>query len=419
MASADALMLLLLLPLLLLASARANIQPGGQQPSCPAAPGPGGRNAAQRLHHDLFCGYETAVLPIADINKNIEVSINVWLHSIDINEYYHESLQVNTWILMDWNDDYLPWDPNVYDGIQDVRPRPEEIWTPSFIVTDQWQGASLQAQRPTEECIATHAGEVECMWPASFSLACQLEYALWPFDSQLCEFSLISISDNSSRMTLHVNNQTLTMWMLENPEWAVEWSRVEPARIPCPLCGPGQTTPVIHFRVALRRRAALYLAAVTVPAFGLALLTLLPYFLPPSTPQRPLLAAAGVLAHLFILQVIASAIYGPAGISVPPIVLLVRDSLGLCTLTLVTSVAHRWLVATCPEPPAILRASSTRLLDLWAASLSFVRLQVSESPSPPGTPAADFWLRWTGAVDVCVLAVSVVAYVIVLARFLP
>ncbi|KAG8179116.1 hypothetical protein JTE90_000150 [Oedothorax gibbosus] len=84
------------------------------------------------LKRDLFENYDKQVRPIKDPHAAMELQVSlspIMIRDVDVK---HQSLALDSWMLMKWHDDYLTWDPEVYNDIKILRVPSTEIWKPDL-----------------------------------------------------------------------------------------------------------------------------------------------------------------------------------------------------------------------------------------------------------------------------------------------
>jgi hypothetical protein len=84
------------------------------------------------LLRKLFETYDPLERPVENENETLTVNLGLYVQQIvDINEK-HQTLELNGWLSIIWNDYNLKWDPAEYGNIQVLRVPSVKIWVPGL-----------------------------------------------------------------------------------------------------------------------------------------------------------------------------------------------------------------------------------------------------------------------------------------------
>ncbi|XP_019642792.1 PREDICTED: neuronal acetylcholine receptor subunit alpha-10-like [Branchiostoma belcheri] len=145
-----------------------------------------GRGNDSLLFHHLFEHYDSALRPVREHQDVLTVDFGVTLtHIVDMDEK-HQTLSMNLWITMGWNDTHMRWDPGEYGGVAHLTVPATYVWKPDIIlyenVDPQFNGWSRD-----ETYVKIHQnGYVLWEIPAVTRSSCKFDVSSFPFDHQRC-----------------------------------------------------------------------------------------------------------------------------------------------------------------------------------------------------------------------------------------
>ncbi|XP_066196339.1 neuronal acetylcholine receptor subunit alpha-10 [Sylvia atricapilla] len=105
-------------------------------------PAPGCRGAqgrlAYKLLHDLFANYSSALRPVEDTDRALNVTLQVTLSQIIDMDERNQVLTTYLWVRQTWLDAHLTWDKDEYGGIDSIRIPSSYVWRPDIILYNKW-----------------------------------------------------------------------------------------------------------------------------------------------------------------------------------------------------------------------------------------------------------------------------------------
>nr|XP_041575091.1 neuronal acetylcholine receptor subunit alpha-10 isoform X2 [Taeniopygia guttata] len=99
-------------------------------PGCRGAPG----RFAYKLLHDLFANYSSALRPVEDTDRALNVTLKVTLAQIIDMDERNQVLTCYLWVRQTWLDAHLTWDKDEYGGIDSIRIPSSYVWRPDIIL---------------------------------------------------------------------------------------------------------------------------------------------------------------------------------------------------------------------------------------------------------------------------------------------
>ncbi|VDL86135.1 unnamed protein product [Nippostrongylus brasiliensis] len=175
-------------------------------------------NDQRRLVEDLLDTrfYEKNVHPRVDHNKPTRINISMSLYQIlDVDEH-SQSIVVNVWMVQNWYDEFLDWNPRDYGMLNKTIVPYNQIWTPDTYLynsetlerkkTESMMNAILETGYWAND---SQGARVQLMFPAIYKLSCAMN---------------ATIDYWATYPTVNLRN------MAQNDEWDVlefEFDRVE------------------------------------------------------------------------------------------------------------------------------------------------------------------------------------------------
>ncbi|XP_075357723.1 neuronal acetylcholine receptor subunit alpha-10 [Mycteria americana] len=356
--------------------------------SCLLAPGCRGAQGrfAYKLLHDLFANYSSALRPVEDTDRALNVTLQVTLSQIIDMDERNQVLTSYLWVRQAWLDAHLTWDKDAYDGIDSIRIPSGYVWRPDIVLYNKWvvldtpplplpmllpelgglrlgaaRGiANLGAARPHEQggpgvglgpCRPHgHAspsaddrfgGSMETnvvlrsdghiMWdsPAITKSSCKVDVSYFPFDGQRCHLTFGSWTYNGNQIDLHnrLDAGDLTDFV-ENVEWEVLGMPATRNVVTYGCCS--EPYPDITYTLLLRRRASFYIFNLLLPCIMVSFLAPLGFYLPADSGEKVSLGVTVLLALTVFQLLVAESM--PPSESVPLI-----GKYYIATMTMITA----------------------------------------------------------------------------------
>ncbi|CAJ0943203.1 unnamed protein product, partial [Mesorhabditis belari] len=248
-------------------------------------------NRQRRLVDDLLDPqfYEKTVHPRRDHTRNTRVNVSMSLYQIlDVDEH-SQSIVVNVWMVQNWYDEFLDWNPNDYGGLNKTIVPHYNIWIPD---TYLYNSETLE-QKKTESL--SHAivetgywrndskgATIQLMFPAIYRLTCKMDVRLFPYDVQNCTFIISSWTHD---------NRTIDYWptlkevnlknMAQNEEWSVISFEFERIVVTYQCCD--NSWVMLYAHLIIRRKPLYYIVNLVIPTSIITLVAVTGFFTPTSS----------------------------------------------------------------------------------------------------------------------------------------
>uniref|UniRef100_A0A9J7YTZ9 5-hydroxytryptamine receptor 3B n=1 Tax=Cyprinus carpio carpio TaxID=630221 RepID=A0A9J7YTZ9_CYPCA len=241
-------------------------------------------SALNQLTKLLLCKYNCGIRPVQNWTKPTTVYIDLIIQSVLDVDGKTQKVTTSIWYRQIWNDEFLVWDPEEFDGITEISLSSDAIWVPDVIISEFVDvGKSPVIPYVYVNC----TGTVKNYKPIHVVSACHLEIYAFPFDKQNCTLTF--------RSWLHsVNEVDLALWrpaeeiandtreFMNDGEW-------ELLSVPSHywiLNLEDRDYAQIQFNVLIRRRPLLYVVSLLIPSIFLMVVDVTSFYLPPNSGTR-------------------------------------------------------------------------------------------------------------------------------------
>ncbi|KAM6140429.1 LOW QUALITY PROTEIN: neuronal acetylcholine receptor subunit alpha-10 [Pterocles gutturalis] len=244
------------------------LRPAVGPAGCGGAPG----RVAYKLLHDLFANYSSALRPVEDTDRALNVTLQVTLSQIIDMDERNQVLTSYLWVRRGWLDAHLAY-KDAYDGIDSIRVPSSYVWRPDIILynnADNHWGSM-------ENVVLRSDGRITWDSPAITKSSCKVDVSYFPFDGQRCDL-IGSWTHNGNQIDLHNKLDTGDLRdFVENVEWEVLGMPATRNVITYGCCS--EPYPDVTYTLLLRRRASFYIFNLLLP-FMVSFLAPLGFYLP-------------------------------------------------------------------------------------------------------------------------------------------
>ncbi|NXM48611.1 ACH10 protein, partial [Gymnorhina tibicen] len=292
-------------------------------PGCRGAQG----RFAYKLLHDLFANYSSALRPVEDTDRALNVTLQVTLSQIIDMDERNQVLTSYLWVRQTWLDAHLTWDKDGYGGIDSIRIPSSYVWRPDIILynnADEHFGGSMETN-----VVLRSDGHI--MWdsPAITKSSCKVDVSYFPFDGQQCRLTFGSWTYNGNQIDLRNQLDTGDLTdFVENVEWEVLGMPATRNVITYGCCS--EPYPDVTYTLLLRRRASFYIFNLLLPCIMVSFLAPLGFYLPADSGEKVSLGVTVLLALTVFQLLVAESM--PPSESVPLI-----GKYYIATMTMITA----------------------------------------------------------------------------------
>ncbi|ELT91068.1 hypothetical protein CAPTEDRAFT_159244 [Capitella teleta] len=283
-----------------------------------AKPNPGRVPDEQRLYRDLMRSYESSVRPVINASHTLLVDFKLILNKIVDLDERTQVLTTNVFIEMQWTDEKLCWNTTQYNNIKTLRVPASEVWLPdTFLFNNADDGATGFMQGVY--VLLNSNGSI--LWPVPVKLksSCKVDIRYFPFDDQECLLRFGSWIYAGRWMDFQSTAQSIDLeYYIDNSEWDlvdVAFKKIlRPKQFSDShgdflengtMVTMDDHHPDLVFTLHIRRRTFYYIFNIIVPCVMLSVLTLLTFWLPPTSGEKIGLGLSVFLAFSMFMLLIA------------------------------------------------------------------------------------------------------------------
>ncbi|CAI2349593.1 unnamed protein product [Caenorhabditis sp. 36 PRJEB53466] len=235
--------------------------------------------------------YEKTVHPKKDYTRPTRVNLSMSLYQIlDVDEHM-QSIEVNVWMVQNWYDEFLDWNPREYGMINRTIVPYNQIWIPDTYLynseeLEQKKTESLMnAQLETgywDKGAGQKGAKVQLMYPAIYKLSCRMDVRWFPYDRQNCTFIISSWTHDKQTIDYWPLSSTVNLGnMARNDEWEVisfEFVRVEESFKCC-----AAPWVMLYAHLVIRRKPLYYMINLVIPTSIITIVAVTGFFTPTSS----------------------------------------------------------------------------------------------------------------------------------------
>ncbi|XP_056136107.1 neuronal acetylcholine receptor subunit alpha-9-I [Lampris incognitus] len=282
---------------------------------------------AQKLLNDLMENYSSALRPVEDTDKALNVTLQVTLSQIKDMDERNQVLTTYLWIRQIWHDAYLKWDKEDYDGLEVIRIPSDLVWRPDIVLYNK---ADDESSGPADtNVVLRYNGEIIWDSPAITKSSCVVDVSYFPFDWQQCNLTFGSWTYNGNQVdiTMGMNSGDLSDFV-ENVEWECHGMPAVKNVIMYGCCS--DPYPDITYTLHLKRRSSFYIFNLLLPCFLISFLAPLGFYLPADSGEKVSLGVTVLLALTVFQLMVAESM--PPSENVPYI-----GKYYIATMTMITA----------------------------------------------------------------------------------
>ncbi|XP_059397996.1 5-hydroxytryptamine receptor 3A-like [Carassius carassius] len=289
-----------------------------------------------RLNEFLSAGYKKGVRPVRDWRKSTTVAIDLMVYAILNVDEKNQVLTTYVWYRQQWTDEFLVWDPEKFDDVEQISIPTANIWVPDILINEF---VDVGKSPDIPYVYVGHTGLVRNYKPIQVVTACSLNIYNFPYDVQKCSLTFQSwlhttkdinitlmrtpeevMNDKSVFMNqgewelLHVLS-TYNEFSIDNDDYYAE----------------------MKFHVVIRRRPLFYTVNLLLPSIFLMVMDIVGFYLPPDSGERVSFKITLLLGYSVFLIIVSDTLPATA-IGTPLIGVYFVVCMALLVISLTESV---------------------------------------------------------------------------------
>ncbi|KAK1792622.1 hypothetical protein P4O66_012553 [Electrophorus voltai] len=284
---------------------------------------------ARKLLNDLMENYSSALRPVEDTERALNVTLQITLSQIKDMDERNQVLTTYLWVRQIWYDAYLRWDKEEYDGLEVIRIPSNLVWRPDIVLYNNADEEDSSGP-PNTNVVLRYTGEITWDAPAITKSSCVVDVSYFPFDSQQCNLTFGSWTYNGNQVDITMGGLKggELSDFVENVEWECHGMPGVRNVIMYGCCS--DPYPDITYTVLLKRRSSFYIYNLLLPCFLISFLAPLSFYLPADSGEKVSLGVTVLLALTVFQMMVAESM--PPSENVPLI-----GKYYIATMTMITA----------------------------------------------------------------------------------
>lgn len=231
------------------------------------------------LRKKLMTGYQQNARPDMPTVLTSFYSL-MTLKSLDIAE---EKMGTVGWLTLVWEDPRLTWNSDSFMGIKTLEMT--TIWRPNFFIANEIKKSSTFGFTTTDPVRVYNNGTVRWLVPLNIETECDVDIALFPFDSQKCSIYFIYWITSKDETMVELRGKEVHMeFYSSHGEWELTDSSDELEDFE--ICCPRETVQRNIIKLQFKRRRTYYVVNVLLPTALLSVCVVWTFLLPTESGER-------------------------------------------------------------------------------------------------------------------------------------
>ncbi|KAK0051852.1 neuronal acetylcholine receptor subunit alpha-7 [Biomphalaria pfeifferi] len=271
---------------------------------------------------------------IVDSARNFNMTYNLLLFDVMDIDQVRQLMTICMSMKVEWTQQYLAWDPSIYNNITKVNIETQFLWTPYIVIVVGF-GERLHLDFP-EWAYVTSTGDVKFHFETYITFRCGIDFRKYPFDIQICRLGFMTFVDlwDPVNITYFIKKDELDLApYITNGEWRLI-SYDGKAR------GDANNQSFPIYSVKVQRRPEYYILMVIAPMILTSAMMSLVFLIPPGGGEK-----ISFLVTLFTSLTIFSSFVGnvmPRNLSSAPYLILLL--IGVLVQGLLANLATLFVV---------------------------------------------------------------------------
>ncbi|TRY98691.1 hypothetical protein DNTS_004805 [Danionella cerebrum] len=295
---------------------------------------PARAHAEERLLQTLFTNYNKLSRPVANISDVVLVHFGLSIAQlIDVDEK-NQMMTTNVWVMQEWNDYKLRWNPEDFENVTSIRIPSEIIWRPDIVLYNNADGDFAVTHLTKAQVFSN--GRIKWKPPAIYKSSCSIDVTFFPFDQQNCKMKFGSWTYDRAKIDLvSMASDVDQMDYWESGEWVIVHAvgKYNIKKYEC--CS--EIYPDITYSFIIRRLPLFYTINLIIPCLLISCLTVLVFYLPSECAEKITLCIS-VLLSLTVFLLLITEIIPSTSLVIPLIGEYLLFTMIFVTLSIIITV---------------------------------------------------------------------------------
>ncbi|GMS87450.1 hypothetical protein PENTCL1PPCAC_9625, partial [Pristionchus entomophagus] len=249
------------------------------------------QNVQKRLIDDLFDPdfYERNVHPVRDHTKPVRINVSMSLYQILEVDEHSQSLSVNVWMVQDWYDEFLDWNPEQYGLLNKTIVPHQQLWIPDTYLYNSETLEQKKTESLMNAIVSTGhwandslGARVQLLFPAIYRLSCKMNVRFFPYDQQNCTFIISSWTHDKSSIDYWPKMDEVNLKnMVRNDEWEVLSFNFVRREVYYKCCK--EPWVMLYAQLVIKRKPLYYIVNLVIPTSIITIVAVTGFFTPTSS----------------------------------------------------------------------------------------------------------------------------------------
>ncbi|XP_077997848.1 neuronal acetylcholine receptor subunit alpha-10-like [Glandiceps talaboti] len=239
------------------------------------------RTNAEQLVIDLLTGYNPLLRPVYNDSTTTDLEMLLLVSQILNMDERMQKLNINAWVTLIWQDEFLVWDPENYGGLKGIKLSSNQVWLPQVILYNN----ADEYKDFLEDHIVKVDENGTMLWaaPVIFHSNCQVNVRNFPFDHQECELKFGPWQYSGAEINISgIGDDSV---FTTDGEWDMVGLTAQSNTEYYPD-DPGVPYTDVTYQVTLRRRPLFHIINLLLPCGLLTVGSMLVFFLPVDSGEK-------------------------------------------------------------------------------------------------------------------------------------
>ncbi|XP_071972652.1 5-hydroxytryptamine receptor 3A-like [Engystomops pustulosus] len=234
------------------------------------------------------------IRPVSDWNNITYVFISMTLYTVINLDTNLQSLTSYVWFSMEWKNEFIQWDPNMFCNITHFFYKPNKLWAPDIYIVEMTEADDKNPVIPFYGI--NNDGLISFGKPIRIASTCNLDVYFFPFDTQHCNITVINYFEEDIQFTPKYNSSYIYKQSKDSFFNIGEWKLLNFSVTNLPNG--------VRYQVTIKRNASVQVIAFIVPICFLIFLDVIAMFIHLEDTQRLMFKITVVLGFALLLVVL-------------------------------------------------------------------------------------------------------------------
>nr|XP_054753704.1 neuronal acetylcholine receptor subunit beta-3-like [Lytechinus pictus] len=250
----------------------------------------------------LDTGYDVRERPFVEDGGPLQFNLSLFLLAISDLDPKTQVLSGVSWLVVDWCDDRLSWDPNDFGGVDSFTVNIDKTWSPKLYLQNTVLDEPVNPiQHDVSQTYISYDGRVHLESPLIHHTSCDLDLERFPFDEQECWLRF-----TTQNTPVHLVKLDKSMTVVNYPNVSSEYNIVGTSTKSDYVTLKGNVSyEIMQMSFKLVRLPRYYVQNVTSPISFLSWLSIVIFIIPAKSGER-LSAAVSLVLGLTVFQIVVT-----------------------------------------------------------------------------------------------------------------